>query len=189
HGHLSHGARHRPDRRGRRPAPGARAGEPARDRRLDHADHAVGQPQCLGADDRREGRGPAARPRPARSGDIEGLTMDEPAVDTIARLVPAILKALYALEFTGRHIAPQTLLRLIEAIKDRDSDLEPALAQSRATAWPERLAPARACLEGAAEATNESLAALLAAPDADQPIVAAYRAMRGYAKACEQLYP
>jgi len=115
--------------------------------------------------------------------------MDEPAVDTIARLVPAILKALYALEFTGRHIAPQTLLRLIEAIKDRDSDLEPALAQSRATAWPERLAPARACLEGAAEATNESLAALLAAPDADQPIVAAYRAMRGYAKACEQLYP
>ncbi|MBS0525476.1 MAG: phospholipase [Proteobacteria bacterium] len=115
--------------------------------------------------------------------------MDEPAVETIARLVPAILKALYSLEFTGRHIAPQTLLRLIEAIKDRDSDLEPALAQSRATEWPERLAPARTCLEGAAEATNESLAMLLAAPQADQPIVAAYRAMRGYAKACEQLYP
>ena len=115
--------------------------------------------------------------------------MDEPAVETIARLVPAILKALYALEFTGRHIAPQTLLRLIEAIKHRDSDLEPALVESRATEWPERLAPARACLEAAAEATNESLATLLAAPDADQPIVAAYRAMRGYAKACEQLYP
>jgi phospholipase/carboxylesterase len=115
--------------------------------------------------------------------------MDQPAVETIARLVPAILKALYALEFTGRHIAPQTLLRLIEAIKDRDSDLEPALTQSRATEWPERLAPARACLEGAAESTSESLATLLAAPNADRPIVAAYRAMRGYAKACEQLYP
>ena len=72
--------------------------------------------------------------------------MDEPAVETIARLVPAILKTLYALEFTGRHIAPQTLLRLIEVIKERDSDLEPALARSRATEWPERLAPARACL-------------------------------------------
>ena len=115
--------------------------------------------------------------------------MDEPAVETIARLVPAILKALYALEFTGRHIAPQTLLRLIEVIKERDSDLEPALARSRATEWPERLAPARAWLEAAADATNQSLAMLLAAPDADQPIVAAYRAMRGYAKACEQLYP
>jgi phospholipase/carboxylesterase len=115
--------------------------------------------------------------------------MDEPAVETIARLVPAILKALYALEFTGRHIAPQTLLRLVEAMKDRDNDVEPALAQSRATEWPERLAPARACLEAAAEATNESLTTLLAAPNADQPIVAAYRSMRGYAKACEQLYP
>ena len=38
--------------------------------------------------------------------------MEQPAVDTIARLVPAILKALYALEFTGRHITPQTLLTL-----------------------------------------------------------------------------
>jgi phospholipase/carboxylesterase len=115
--------------------------------------------------------------------------MSEPAVETIARLVPALLKVLYALEFTGRHLAPQTLLQLVQTIAERDSDLEPALAQSRATEWPERLAPARACLEGAAEATTASLAALLSAPDAEQPIVAAYRAMRGYAKACEQLYP
>ncbi|MGE5149197.1 MAG: hypothetical protein ACM3II_03665, partial [Rhodospirillaceae bacterium] len=91
--------------------------------------------------------------------------------------------------FTSRHLAPQTLPPLIDAIAERDSALEPALAQSRATEWPERLAPARASLEAAAEATNESLATLLSAPDADQPIVAAYRAMRGYAKACEQLYP
>jgi phospholipase/carboxylesterase len=115
--------------------------------------------------------------------------MDEPAVETIARLVPALLKALYALEFTGRHLAPQTLLRLIEALAGRDSDLEPALAHSRAADWPERLAPARACLEAAAEATKESLATLMSAPDSDQPIVTAYRAMRGYARACEQLYP
>ena len=98
--------------------------------------------------------------------------MDEPAVETIARLVPAILKALYALEFTGRHLAPQSLPRLIAAIAERDSDLEPALAQSRTAEWPERLAPARACLEAAAEATNQSLATLLSAPEAEQPIVA-----------------
>jgi phospholipase/carboxylesterase len=113
----------------------------------------------------------------------------EPAVETIARLVPAILKALYALEFAGRHLSPQTLPRLIEAVAERDSDLEPALAQSRSSDWPERLGPARTCLEGAADAANASLAALLSAPDADQPIVAAYRALRGYARACEQLYP
>ena len=62
--------------------------------------------------------------------------MDAPAVDAIARLVPAVLKALYALEFAGRHLGPQTLPRLIEAMAERPNDLGPALAQSRALAWP-----------------------------------------------------
>ena len=115
--------------------------------------------------------------------------MDEPAVDAIARLAPAVLKALYALEFAGRHLAPPTLPRLIEALAERGSDLEPALAQSRALAWPERLQPARDCLERAGDAANQSLSALLSAPDAEQPIVAAYRALRGYARACEAIYP
>jgi phospholipase/carboxylesterase len=115
--------------------------------------------------------------------------MSEPAVETIARLVPALLKALYAIEFAGRHIAPQTLPRLIEAVAGRDSDLAPALEQSRAFDWPERLAPARQCLEQAADEVLQSLAALRAAPNAEQPILAAYRSLRGYARACEPLYP
>src|SRR6185312_3623164 len=101
--------------------------------------------------------------------------MDEPAVETIARLVPAVLKALYALEFAGRHIAPQTLPRLIEAVAKRDSDLEPALAQSRAFAWPERLQPARDCLERAGDEAIQSLSGLLSAPETEQPILSAYR--------------
>lgn len=115
--------------------------------------------------------------------------MSEPAVDTIARLVPAVLKALYALEFAARHLSPQTLPRLIEAIAERGSDLAPALEQSRALAWPERLAPARECLERAADEARISLSALLSAPEAERPILAAYRALRGYARACEALYP
>lgn len=115
--------------------------------------------------------------------------MSEPAVETIARLVPAVLKALYAIEFAGRHLAPQTLPRLIEAIAQRDSDLGPALEQSRASDWPARLEPARECLERAADEALQSVSGLLSAPEAEQPIVAAYRAIRGYARACEQLYP
>jgi len=115
--------------------------------------------------------------------------MDAPAVDAIARLVPAVLKALYALEFAGRHLAPQTLPRLIEAMAERPNDLGPALAQSRALAWPERLQPARNCLERAADEANQSLSALLSATEAEQPIRAAYGALRGYARACESLYP
>ncbi len=114
---------------------------------------------------------------------------NEPAVDAIARLTPAVLRALHALEFASRHVSPTSLSRLIEALSGRDDDLAPALAASRALDWPERLSPARACLETAAEAVHEGIAGLLAAPREPQPIVAAYRALRGYARAADALYP
>lgn len=113
----------------------------------------------------------------------------EPAVDIISRLVPAVLKALYALEFAGRHIAPNTLQQLIEAVAGRETDLDAALADSRALDWPGRLAPARDCLERAGEAAGEGLRGLLAANTEPQPMLAAYRALRHYARACEALYP
>ena len=113
----------------------------------------------------------------------------EPVVDLISRLVPALLRALYALEFAGRHVAPDTLPQLIDAIGGRRNDLDAALAQSRALDWPEHLLPARECLERAGAAAGESIEALLAAPQTPQPIVAAYRALRGYARAAEALYP
>ena len=103
---------------------------------------------------------------------------NDPAVDLISRLTPAILKALYALEFAGRHLAPHTLQQLIGAVAGRDTALAAALEESRALEWPERLAPARDCLERAAAAAGEGLANLLAAPQDAQPMLAAYRAMR-----------
>jgi phospholipase/carboxylesterase len=114
---------------------------------------------------------------------------DDPAVEIIARLVPALLRALHALEFAGRHLSPATLPQLIDALAKRDDDLAPALAASRAAAWPERLEPARDCLERAAAAACEGVAGLLAANEAPQPIRAAYQAMRSYARAAEALYP
>ena len=114
---------------------------------------------------------------------------NEPAIDAIACLVPATLRALYALEFAGRHLSPTNLPRLIEAVAGRDVDVEGALASSRATAWPERLGPVRDCLERATKAAGEGISALLIASEAPQPIVAAYRAMRAYARGTEALYP
>jgi phospholipase/carboxylesterase len=116
-------------------------------------------------------------------------TANEPAIDVIAELVPATLKALHAVEFASRHLSPTSLQRLIEAVGGRNDDLAPALAASRALDWPERLAPVRDRLERAAEAASEAIAGLLAAPQAPQPIVAAYQALRGYARAAEALYP
>lgn len=116
-------------------------------------------------------------------------TATEPAIETIAKLVPATLRALYALEFAARHLSPDTLSRLIEAIADRHDDVEAALVASRAIDWPERLAPVRDSLERAAAAAAEGITRLLVAPEAPQPIVAAYRALRTYAQAAEAIYP
>jgi phospholipase/carboxylesterase len=44
-------------------------------------------------------------------------------------------------------------------------------------------------LERAAAFSGEALQALIAAPEAPQPIVAAYRSLRFYPRACEALYP
>jgi phospholipase/carboxylesterase len=113
----------------------------------------------------------------------------EPAIEAIARLVPAILRALQALEFAGRYLSPVSLPKLVEAIAGRNDDLAPAIAASRALDWPEQLTPARDCLEQAAEAAGEGITGLLAAGDAPQPMLAAYRALRAYARAAEALYP
>ncbi len=113
----------------------------------------------------------------------------EPAIDAVAQLVPATLRALHALEFAGRHLSPTSLPRLIEAMAGRDDEVNAALAASRILDWPERLAPVRERLEPAAEAAAQGIAGLRAAADAPQPIVAAYRALRGYAKAAEAIYP
>ncbi|WP_289295768.1 phospholipase [uncultured Reyranella sp.] len=114
---------------------------------------------------------------------------DEAAVEVISALVPATLRALNAIEFASRHLSPATLPQVIEALAKRTDDLGPALAASRALDWPGRLAPVRHHLERAAEQAQETLAGLMAAPDAPQPIVAAYRTLRGYPRACEALYP
>ncbi|CAN5853165.1 phospholipase [soil metagenome] len=113
----------------------------------------------------------------------------EPALDAIGQLVPAILKALHALEFAGRHISPSSLLQVVDAMAGRDDELSAALTASRAIDWPERLAPVRACLEPAAEAAIAGIMGLRSASDAPQPIVAAYRALRSYALAAQAIYP
>ena len=114
---------------------------------------------------------------------------DEAAIEALSALLPATLRALHAIEFAGRHLSPQTLPQIVDALAGRNDDLGPALAASRALAWPDRLAPVRDHLERAARFAGEAIASLRTAPEAPQPIVAAYRALRGYPLACEALYP
>lgn len=113
----------------------------------------------------------------------------EAAIEAIARLVPAVLRGLHALEFAGRNLSPANLPRLVEALKGRDDDLAPALQASRAAVWPQHLGPARDCIERAAAAVAGGTADLLAALEAPEPLRAAYRALRRHAEAAAAIYP
>src|SRR5260370_31254619 len=110
------------------------------------------------------------------------MTSDEVSVSLIARLTPAILRALHALEFPSRHISPATLRELIAAVAKRDNDLGPALEASRPAIWPERLGPVRASLKRLREGAAEGLAAFLAAEESPLTMPAAYPALRGHAR-------
>ncbi len=114
---------------------------------------------------------------------------NEPALDLVSRLVPATLKGLHALEFAGRHVSPTALPQLIDAMKGRDDAVKAALADL-AHAHLARPAAAgaglpRACRRGG----RRGIAALRSAADEPQPIVAAYRGLRNYARAAQAIYP
>jgi phospholipase/carboxylesterase len=113
----------------------------------------------------------------------------EAALEAIARLVPATLKALHALEFAARHLSPDAVPRMVELMAGRDDEARAALAQSRGVDWPARLDGVRGCLEPAAETAVRGIAELRAASQAPQPLLAAYRAVRCYASAAERIYP
>jgi phospholipase/carboxylesterase len=107
----------------------------------------------------------------------------------LAALLGATLAAIARLDQAARHLDPETIAALIAAHAGADAPLAQALAASRATAWPDRLAPVRACAEAAAEAAAEGLAALASAAAAPDPLRAAHRATRAAARASEAIYP
>jgi phospholipase/carboxylesterase len=115
--------------------------------------------------------------------------MGEPAVDAIARLVPAIVRGLHALEFSGRHLSPQSLDELIKALSGRDVEIEQALQAAQEVAWPPQLEAVRDCLVHAATSAKDGITGLQAANQAPQPMLAAYRALRSYATGAAALYP
>src|SRR5260370_12017115 len=94
---------------------------------------------------------------------------NEPAIDAVAQLVPATLKALHALEFAGRHLSLSSLPQLIDAMTGRDDEVNAALSISRPLDWPGRLTPLRERLHPSAQAPPPASAAQPAQPPSPPP--------------------
>jgi phospholipase/carboxylesterase len=113
----------------------------------------------------------------------------EALLEAIVGMLRPLLQALQALEFAARHLHPPRLGELVEAVADRDAEVQAGLARFRAIDWPEHLAGFRGQVETAAVAVIQAFDGLRAAPQDPNAVIAAYRALRHYARAAEALYP
>lgn len=109
--------------------------------------------------------------------------------EAVVALVPALLNALEAIQFTGRHLHPPHLAELVATVGTRDAPLREALDGLRGIDWPERLAFVRDRLEAASVSTMSAFDGLRAAAGEAGGVLQAYRALRHYVRAVEALYP
>lgn len=114
---------------------------------------------------------------------------DDPALDAIATLVPALLQAMDALENIARRMQPGRLAALLAAAGPRDTTLRDAIELCRATPWPEPLAALREHLVSAGDAALLAFDGLRTAAASAEGARDAYRALRHANRAEAALYP
>jgi len=107
---------------------------------------------------------------------------------TTALLAP-LLNTLESLQFAGRHLHPPVLDTLGEHLQPLLEPLDQAHERFSAVDWPEHLADFAACLNASTEAAKAGVGGLVAAPGAENPVMAAYRATRYATQARAEIYP
>ncbi|MDQ0463140.1 phospholipase/carboxylesterase [Caulobacter ginsengisoli] len=113
--------------------------------------------------------------------------MDERALDDLTELLPPLLTALERLNLLARHFDPPRYAQLMEAIGEPDAAVRAQLP--RLEAWPESLADIRQAVRTAADAVIAAFEGLRSAADAEDGLMAVFRALRHPPEALEALYP
>lgn len=113
--------------------------------------------------------------------------MDDRALEDLAVLLPPLLGALERLSLVSRHFDPPRFSALMEAIGEPDAMVRAELP--RLAAWPEELATAREAIETAAGAAIAAFEGLRGAAEAEDGLLAVFRALRRLPQALEALYP
>ncbi|MGB5092158.1 MAG: phospholipase [Parvibaculum sp.] len=112
----------------------------------------------------------------------------EKVLPPIMALLPSLLDALDALSFTARHFHPPVLPELVAMLEGRDTGLQAQLMVLATLECPSSLAPIQNQLLLAGEQTLKTFDGLRLAPDAPQPALQGYRALRHLTRAQEALY-
>lgn len=113
--------------------------------------------------------------------------MDDRTLDDIVALLPPLLQALDRLGFVSRYLHPAHFGQVLDAVGEPETAL--IATRHRLDAWPAELADVRTALATAADAAIAAFAALRAASEAEDGLMASFRALRELPKALEALYP
>lgn len=110
-------------------------------------------------------------------------------LDAITGLIPALLTALDALGYAGRHLHPPDLQTLVAEMTPFKAPLEEGLAGFGAVAWPPHLNFFQTQTRAAAGHALDALDALAACINRSNPVLGAYAALGHLTRAVEALYP
>ena len=116
-------------------------------------------------------------------------TEADAAVESVASIVPPLLRTMEALIVVGRHLHPERFGDLLAEADRQAEPLRVALDAGAATAWPEPLAALRTHLFSAAETALAAVGGLQEAVVSPDAARLAYRALRKLARAEAALYP
>ena len=114
---------------------------------------------------------------------------DDAQIDAIARMLPALLRALDALAHVTRRLHPPILHRLVREVREAEADLRQAMAEFQVVDWPEAYTRLREPIDSASAAACQAFDGLKAAVDDPEAMMLAYRALRFAPRAAEAIYP
>lgn len=122
-----------------------------------------------------------------------GGTSSEDLIDAVDALLPALLQAMEAVSFIGRHLHPPLIGNLVEQMGPVAARLAETRVAFDAAEWPDHLTAFAAHVREAADETEKTFEGLRAAGNdlsaAGGAIFSTYRAMRHGPRAMEALYP
>lgn len=113
--------------------------------------------------------------------------MDQRALDDLAEILPPLLTALERLNLLARHFDPPRFAQMMEAVGAPNAAVRAELP--RLEAWPDDFSDVREALRTAGNAVIAAFEALRGAAEAEDGLMAAFRALRYPPMALEALYP
>ncbi len=114
---------------------------------------------------------------------------NEPLVDALATLVPALMHALEAFVEVGRHLHPGTAGSMVDAVQALADPIRAGRAQFEAEAWPPHLHEFRDVILATSDDVLAAVEAFVTGARHPNGMLEMFKSLRRSTRATERLYP